>query len=230
MRFRLGPALALISVAVLVGLACTSNNYDDACTTFGGACQTNPNACGEALPYPCTVGTCCITNPMGLSDGSTPITPLSSPDTGAPPTGVDASAGRDVGVPPLPDAHATSPDTGSPGQDASQPVDAAADQGSAPPPDAGHDSGGSDDAGHDAGQDAGHDSGHDAGHDAGSGGEAGPGCLDYAAPNTLGLCTGCLDAVPQVSPCQNNGCFGGYYCHTTSLSCVKPTNVHCDAG
>ncbi len=47
----------------------------------------------------------------------------------------------------------------------------------------------------------------------------GGGCNGYADPNTPAACHAC-----KVSPCQANGCFGGYYCDLGQTRCVpKPS-------
>ena len=134
----------------------------------------------------------------------------------------DASHGSDVTTMNTPDVGA-SVDTGGPTMDASKP-----DQGVPPgmdamtPHDAGHDAGTSHDAGH-------HDAGTDAGttHDSGAAHDAARMCPGYSAPDQTDLCTACIT---QMQTCQANGCFGGYYCHTSTLGCTKPINVKCDGG
>ena len=54
--------------------------------------------------------------------------------------------------------------------------------------------------------------------DDGDAGTVTGGCAGFADPSTPAACHAC-----KVSPCQANGCFGGYYCDLTLSRCVpKP--------
>ncbi len=44
-------------------------------------------------------------------------------------------------------------------------------------------------------------------------------CAGYAAPNTPASCSSCSSSS---SSCQPNGCYGGWYCNTSTSSCHEP--------
>jgi hypothetical protein len=45
-----------------------------------------------------------------------------------------------------------------------------------------------------------------------------PACVGFAEPNAAATCHACSG-----TSCQANGCFGGWYCNTTTFKCVaKP--------
>jgi phosphatidylserine/phosphatidylglycerophosphate/cardiolipin synthase-like enzyme len=58
--------------------------------------------------------------------------------------------------------------------------------------------------------------------DAGATKDAAPACEGYASPTTAAGCNGCTDQT-----CQDNGCYGGYWCETGSGKCVSPSKVSC---
>jgi hypothetical protein len=222
MRVRIGALLAIgLTVAVLVGIACTTGTYsDETCSSFGGACVTSSDQCGGSLPFPCTVGMCCVPNGMPAPDAASldvAVSSQTSPDSSSsqPGAGRDASPRHDASASSAPDA-GTAPDGGAGSLDAGHPPY------SSGTPEAGHDAGSGH---HDAGTaDAGHDAGSP--RDAGRSEDAGAGCAAYAAPGTPAACTACTSS----ETCQANGCYGGYFCHTTTDRCVLPTSVVCDAG
>jgi hypothetical protein len=74
---------------------------------------------------------------------------------------------------------------------------------------------------------SGFDAGTGGGFDAGSGedaGGAGVMCEGYADPNTT---AGCTCAATDPSECQANGCYGGYWCDTSSNGCRKDPPSGC---
>jgi hypothetical protein len=238
MRSRARFLIALmIPVAVMIGLAC-SGPYGNPCTTFGGTCVASATQCGGILPYDCSGAICCESTLVQGDALPTPDAPASTTgdSSSVMQPGVDAATKEaavsmpDAPVVGMPDV-ASLPDTGSVVPDTGAPAsDAAADVGT-PGADAAptSDASGVDASSHDAAPDVAttHDAGTtpDAGtsHDTGAPSDANPGCAAYAAPNTPSTCHGCTG-----SQCQTNGCFGGYYCHTTTDKCVKPSSVTCN--
>jgi hypothetical protein len=235
MRVRLASVLALsVPVAVAVVLACGADTYDNECGSLGGACVTDEAQCGGTLPFACAIGVCCVPNGAAATgDASYPA--ASTGDAGLPVTIIvpggpshDATITPDVST-ATPDANVTGdsalPPADAPGEaevaDQSAPVDAGHDT-STPIPDAagGHDAETHDGSTPDAAVD-----GHKA--DAGTTADAGEACPGYAAPTDT---AGCLACLTGVHTCQANGCFGGYYCKTSTLACVRPSSVPCDAG
>jgi hypothetical protein len=222
MRLRYSSVLAFgFPVAIAAALACTSGTYDDPCVSLGGACVTNQDQCGGSLPMPYGV-------PDASADETSAPTPIDSstrdatiPDA----TTQDSTVGTDA-TSSLPDA-AVATDSASPTSDATAEAEVP-DQ--TAPVDAGQDvrvdSSTADASTHDSST---HDAAvMDAGaSDTGSSPDAAPTCPGYAAPGTSALCTGCN---PALETCQNNGCYGGYYCDLAKLSCVKASKVVCDAG
>jgi hypothetical protein len=60
--------------------------------------------------------------------------------------------------------------------------------------------------------------------DGGASGGGGSGCAGWAAPTESGCCKSCSG-----SNCQTNGCYGGWYCETSSCTChAMPTG--CSGG
>jgi hypothetical protein len=57
-------------------------------------------------------------------------------------------------------------------------------------------------------------------YDAGSGG--GATCKGYAPPTVSASCTAC-----KTSPCQANGCYGGYWCELATDGCKKDPPSGC---
>jgi hypothetical protein len=221
--FRSLLALAF-PVAFAVAVACSSDTYDNQCAQFGGACVASEAECNGSLPYSCTVGVCCYPFPDAGTPAPTPGADSSTPPSRADATGSDATVTHETGTPDV----ATSNDTSTPGIDAqpeatvpdqAAPVDSGTDAGAG---DTGVDSGTPDASTKDATADV-------ATHDAGDAAkpDAAASCPGFAPPTTVDLCTGCLVTDPS---CQANGCFGGYYCKTSTLTCVKPSKVTCDAG
>jgi len=54
--------------------------------------------------------------------------------------------------------------------------------------------------------------------------DAGPVCTGFAAPTTAASCNGCGDHT-----CQANGCYGGYWCDTTTSECTSASKVTCES-
>jgi len=225
MRVQLRSVIAFaVPVAFAVALACTDGPYDNECASLGGACVTSETECNGSLPFSCTVGVCCFPFP----DSGIPVT-TPQPDASTPPPKVDAT---------IPDA-TVSQDTGGPevstGDDTSTSGDDAAEEASM---DSGDDTGtgdaGSDGATADGSAKDGAADGpfkdaadHDGAVTDAAKSDAAPMCAGYSPPTTVALCTACLPTDPA---CQLNGCFNGYYCKTTGLTCVAPSTVTCDAG
>jgi hypothetical protein len=225
MRVQFRSVLAFaVPVAVAVALACSGGTYSNECAQFGGACVTSEATCNGTLPYSCAVGVCCTP----FLDSGIPVTTPQPDATTRPPkvdaTIPDATVSQDTGGPEV----STGDDTSTSGDDAAEEAstDSGDDTGTG---DAGSDGPTADGSAKDGAADgpfkdaADHDG---TVTDAGTS-DAAPTCAGFSPPTTVDLCTACLATDPA---CQLNGCFNGFYCKTTSLTCVPPAQVKCDGG
>ncbi len=64
------------------------------------------------------------------------------------------------------------------------------------------------------------------GPDAGAGNNPPSGCPGYADPSTAACCKSCSSGSGS---CQANGCYGGWYCNTSSCKCQAPPS-NCGSG
>jgi hypothetical protein len=172
----------------------TACNTTTLCPCGGGAAVV---ACVDDLyaPMPVTGDTSCVSSDEDSGSHPDPP-PTTDTDSGSqPPPTTDQDSGS------------TETDSGSTNE-----TDSGADTGSTTEPDSGSnnppDSGGTTP-----------DAGHDAGHDSGSGSDAG---CPFVAPGTPASCNACT--TKNGKTCDVNGCYGGYYCNTSTNKCVaKPT-------
>jgi hypothetical protein len=228
-HLAVGLSLSFLAVACIG----TNPSTRSACDLFGGVCVASVNQCMGSLPYACFSGDVCCDSELPASD-ATVSAPVDSTTSSHPEAAVvstpDATTSHDSGQ-GVDSGQPTTQDSGGGGT-----PDSTASDAPMTPVDSGTDTG----TAHDAGMppaDAHHDTGTDTGSqiaDSGRSADAAFLCGSYASPNeaTLSFPLGSIPCV-VVCPnnCQPNGCYGGYFCHLTTGSCIKPSSVPaCDGG